>query len=113
MVTAILNSRECTALIESLVFWDSKRPITKKLLARLDLNRMPVDADAVVAAAQTMANALDVPFDVDRAVGLVGRLGQGAKPESSIEASGGTPQKCGAYWGIDGDGGIREEVSNE
>ncbi len=84
VVTAILNSRECTALIESLVFWDSKRPITKKLLSRLDLNKLPVDAGVVVEDARTMAEALDVSFDAERATGMVGRLGQAATSEALL-----------------------------
>ena len=38
--TEVLNSPRCRDLIESMVFWDSKRPITKKLLARIDLARL-------------------------------------------------------------------------
>ncbi len=37
VTTAVLNSPPVTQLIESLVFWDSKRPITKRLLQRIDL----------------------------------------------------------------------------
>jgi hypothetical protein len=36
-LSALLNSSTCQMAIESLVFWDAKRPITKKLLQRLDL----------------------------------------------------------------------------
>jgi len=84
VVTAILNSRECTALIESLVFWDSKRPITKKLLSRLDLNKLPVDAEAIVEDAQTMAGVLDLPFNVARATAMIGRLGLAATSEALL-----------------------------
>lgn len=55
VVTAVLGSPEGIALIESLVFWDSKRPITKKLLARLDLNRLPVVVNDIIANAQMLA----------------------------------------------------------
>ncbi len=37
MCYAMLNNRLVDALLQSLVFWDSKRPITKKLLQRIDL----------------------------------------------------------------------------
>ncbi|MDM2175293.1 Type I restriction-modification system methyltransferase subunit [Mycobacteroides abscessus subsp. abscessus] len=57
---ALLSSPECRDLIESLVFWDSKRPITKKLLARIDLNKLPVDAEAVLHAARIEAERLGV-----------------------------------------------------
>lgn len=36
-LSALLNSSTCQKAIESLAFWDAKRPITKKLLQRLDL----------------------------------------------------------------------------
>lgn len=76
VVTAVLNSPECIALIESLVFWDSKRPITKKLLARLDLNKLPVSEELILENATSVATDLDIPFDVERARALVGKLGQ-------------------------------------
>ena len=81
VVTAVLNSLECTALIQSLVFWDSKRPITKKLLARLDLNRLPVDVGVIVSSAREIAGGLGSPFDADRATKMVGQFGQVAPVE--------------------------------
>lgn len=36
-VYGLLTSQVALSLLESLVFWDAKRPITKKLLSRLDL----------------------------------------------------------------------------
>jgi hypothetical protein len=39
-LSALLNSSGCQKAIESIVFWDAKRPITKKLLQRLDLRRV-------------------------------------------------------------------------
>lgn len=74
LVAAVLNSPECIALIESLVFWDSKRPITKKLLSRLDLNRLPLQPDRIVGAAQILAEEVGIQFDAAEASGLVGRL---------------------------------------
>lgn len=76
VVEAILNSDECIALIESMVFWDSKRPITKRLLARLDLNRLPVDSAITLEQAAKSAADLDIAFDEDRATSLVGALGR-------------------------------------
>ncbi len=84
VVTAILNSPECVALINSLVFWDSKRPITKKLLSRLDLNRLPVNADVIAAEAEAEAQALMLPFNPDRAIGLIGRLGETTEPVAML-----------------------------
>jgi hypothetical protein len=37
LVAAILQSRQCTSLLNSIVSWDAKRPITKRVLQRLDL----------------------------------------------------------------------------
>ncbi len=36
-LSALLNSSTCQRVIESFAFWDAKRPITKKILQRLDL----------------------------------------------------------------------------
>jgi hypothetical protein len=36
-LSAALNSSTCQRAIESIAFWDAKRPITKKLLQRIDL----------------------------------------------------------------------------
>ncbi|MGW4365357.1 class I SAM-dependent methyltransferase [Nocardia takedensis] len=57
---ALLGSPACAQLIESLVFWDAKRPLTKKLLARLDLNSLPVDTGEVLAAAYEEAARLGI-----------------------------------------------------
>lgn len=42
---ALLNDPRCYALINSLVFWDSKRPITKKILQRIDLRALIAHVD--------------------------------------------------------------------
>lgn len=39
-LTSLLNDPVCLDLIQSMVFWDSKRPITKKLLQRIDLKAL-------------------------------------------------------------------------
>lgn len=84
VVTAILNSSECIALIDSLVFWDAKRPITKKVLSRIDLNSLPVDAALVVENAQLLAHQLSIPFDANLAHSMVGRLGQTAESDFTL-----------------------------
>lgn len=76
LVTVILNSPETLDLIESLVFWDAKRPITKKLLARLDLNKMPFDSALVIREAQALARTSHVQFDIAKAHSLIGHLGE-------------------------------------
>jgi hypothetical protein len=82
LVTAMLSSDECVALIESMVFWDSKRPITKKLLARIDLNQLPVDADLVKERAVKLAAEAGVSFDEARVGTLLSSLGT-----ASVEAA--------------------------
>lgn len=76
LVTAILNSPAALDLIESLVFWDAKRPITKKLLARLDLNKLPFDVTSVLREAHVLAEVSGVQLDAERASSLIGRLGE-------------------------------------
>lgn len=75
LVTAVLNSPECTAFIESLVFWDSKRPITKKLLTRLNLNKLPINIEACLDAAKTIATERGLELDEEKARASMGRLG--------------------------------------
>ncbi|WP_309306038.1 hypothetical protein [Schaalia dentiphila] len=75
LVTTVLNSPECIALIESLVFWDSKRPITKKLLSRLDLNRLPIDVEVTTYRAQLLASESGLEFDTKRARRIIGEFG--------------------------------------
>ena len=47
MCFALLSSRAATDLLESLVFWDAKRPISKKLLQRVDLLAIARKADVM------------------------------------------------------------------
>lgn len=67
LVWALLSSQPCIDLIESLAFWDAKRPITKKLLARIDLTRLPVDAPAIYSAAARQVERLGCVLDADKA----------------------------------------------
>jgi len=78
-VTAVLGSEPCVALIESLVFWDSKRPVTKRLLARLDLGRLPLDREAVLADAAALAGEAGIAYDAERAAALLDGLA--ARPD--------------------------------
>ena len=76
VAAALLNSEQAQALIESLVFWDAKRPITKRLLARLDVGRLPVDDEAIIASAEEHARAAGVEFDRGVARGFLAELGR-------------------------------------
>jgi hypothetical protein len=64
---AILTNQITTDLIESLVFWDSKRPINKKLLQRIDLLAIADKCDPghLASAASEAATTLgvDAPSD--------------------------------------------------
>lgn len=62
MTHAILSSQPAANLLDSLIFWDAKRPVNKKLLQRLDLLELascsePSDLEQ---AAQEAANKLGV-----------------------------------------------------
>lgn len=76
ILTAVLNSQESIDFIESLVFWDSKRPITKKLLARLDVNKLPVNREDCMLEARRAAEELNLPFDEQRAESYIGNFGK-------------------------------------
>ncbi|MCO1579022.1 hypothetical protein M8C13_25055 [Crossiella sp. SN42] len=45
VLTALLRGPTTATLLSALVFWDAKRPITKKLLQRIDLARLLATAD--------------------------------------------------------------------
>lgn len=82
VVCAILRSAQARTLIESLVFWDSKRPITKKLLQRLDLRTLTglLDRARTLSAADDLVRATAGPTrpycDLDRAWAVVEREGE-------------------------------------
>lgn len=78
LVTTLLKSKQCTYFIESLVFWDSKRPITKKLLSRIDLNKLPVDTEETITKTEIFAAEMNMPFVLEKARQLIGHL---RKPE--------------------------------
>lgn len=80
VVTSILNSPPCLALIDSLVFRDAKRPITKKLLSRLDLNQLPINFGDICKQAHALAGDSSLPFDTVRASALLGSLGRCDSP---------------------------------
>ena len=84
VVATVLNTPQCIALIESLVFWDSKRPITKKLLSRLDINKLSLDAESVIASAAMLADEYGLPFDAVRASLLIGRFGEPVETEFAL-----------------------------
>jgi hypothetical protein len=63
---AKLNSPECRDLIESLVFWDAKRPLTKKLLSRLNLDKLPVDEQQIELVARAEAQKRNITWTPQR-----------------------------------------------
>lgn len=82
VVWAALSSPASIELIESFVFWDSKRPITKKLLARIDLNQLPIDRDIVRKTAIEEAIAQGLELDIDAANEVLDRFG--VEPEAAL-----------------------------
>ena len=67
VVLALLKSPQYTALVSSLVFWDAKRPITKKLLSRIDMYALERDDRDVLRRAKATARDLGLDFDRVRA----------------------------------------------
>ncbi|MCJ0893688.1 SAM-dependent methyltransferase [Rhodococcus sp. ARC_M5] len=72
---ALLTGPETTDLIAALAFWDSKRPVTKKLLQRIDLSAIAraTDPAALRERSATSAAAHGLVFEADsltRAVDL-------------------------------------------
>jgi hypothetical protein len=63
IVCALLSSTVVSELIDSLVFWDSKRPINKKLLQRIDLLAVAgsIDTENLFTVASGMAAAIGLP----------------------------------------------------
>lgn len=62
---ALLNTSVCQKAIESLAFWDAKRPITKKLLQRIDLAsvaRMVSRKELRGLARKSMEQDLNLPI---------------------------------------------------
>lgn len=82
IATALLSSPECVALIESLVFWDSKRPITKKLLQRLDTSKLPRDEDSIITSAHYIAREASVELDEEKARNMLQLFG--TEPDSFL-----------------------------
>ncbi|MGC8539504.1 MAG: hypothetical protein ACP5QA_02625 [Phycisphaerae bacterium] len=56
LLTAFLNSESARQILESLIFWDAKRPITVEILERIDLEQLAVlsgaDIETITSAAQ-------------------------------------------------------------
>jgi len=63
LIAALLNDPICLDLVRSMVFWDSKRPITKRLLQRLDLTALlgQVDHQSIVSRAETILDRIGKP----------------------------------------------------
>lgn len=63
----LLNDPLCTEMIQAIAFLDAKRPITKKLLQRIDLVALfqIVDKQAVFIRANTMLEQLGLVFEKD------------------------------------------------
>ena len=68
ILTAALNSDACRSFVNSLIFLDSKRPITKKVLQRLDLSALlrHLDRNALLKSVNEKLAALEMqPIPLD------------------------------------------------
>jgi hypothetical protein len=85
VVCAVLRSPAARTLIESLVFWDSKRPVTKKLLQRIDIGVLAglLEPSRVVDDASGLGAEVPVA-DLQRALA---ELRDGQPPEGGTESS--------------------------
>lgn len=63
VISALLNTETCLSFFNSLIFLDSKRPVTKKVLQRLDLSALLsyVDRDSLLAATNENLARLGCP----------------------------------------------------
>lgn len=63
ILAAILNEENCISFLNSLIFLDAKRPITKKVLQRLDLSNLlnRTDPDTIIARANEHLRLLNKP----------------------------------------------------
>ncbi len=72
-LAALLNSSSCQKAIDSLAFWDAKRPITKKLLQHLDLAKvagLTTTTELRALAEEVLRTDLLLPADGDPLSGL-------------------------------------------
>lgn len=67
VVWAMLEGRECADLINALYFKDAKRPITKRLLQRIDFSKTKEDSEAILNRARIETERLGLPFDPRKA----------------------------------------------
>jgi hypothetical protein len=60
-----LNDSLCLDFINSIIFWDAKRPVTKKILQRIDLNALieKIDRKALLARANLELKRLDAHYE--------------------------------------------------
>ncbi|GAA2789119.1 SAM-dependent DNA methyltransferase [Crossiella cryophila] len=67
VLTALLRGRTTATLLSALVFWDAKRPITKKLLQRIDLATLLGTAGHRALAEAAAKLTIDLPEQVSPA----------------------------------------------
>jgi hypothetical protein len=63
ILTAVLNHESCLSFLNSLIFLDSKRPVTKRVLQRIDLSAVfsRIDRKALTVATNERLKLLGVP----------------------------------------------------
>ena len=73
LAMALLSDRPCQELMESLVFWDSKRPVNKKTLARINMFTAPFDHGAILGQAERIARRHGVAYDAETGEKILAR----------------------------------------
>lgn len=76
VVAAVLAGAPCQELLNAIVFWDAKRPLTKKVLSRINVGALIADVGQVLDSAEQVANQASVPFCPAAATRVIATLTQ-------------------------------------
>lgn len=71
LTLALLSNQSCQDLMESLIFWDSKRPVNKKILARVNMFSVPFDRDTILDETERIAQEHGFKYDAGTAEGIL------------------------------------------
>lgn len=76
VVAAVLAGTSCQELLNAIVFWDAKRPLTKKILSRINVRALVTDVGQVLNDAEQVANEASAPFCPAAAARVIASLTQ-------------------------------------
>ncbi|MEV4548664.1 hypothetical protein [Nonomuraea wenchangensis] len=90
IVTALLDTEPARNFFRALAFWDAKRPITKKLLQRIDLSAVVslADSSEVVGIAQKHLSEIELTASEEDLLQALERLVRVWAGEESISSAG-------------------------